>query len=201
MDYRTVSEKIAFDGTGYSCRICGRAGYSSMASIKGHLSRCPARQIRAPAQPQLAAASWRLAGGPDMTVSSAPPQLAAASRSWDEPYAPAHESQVASQLAEEIRELRSEVGTLKNEYSHVMEERALGTKASFGGSDWVQRYKPLLIVGGLLLGLFLISNNSRSCPSVAGSTNKGLTAKSLMERGVTKLADKGMTKMVDNLLR
>lgn len=193
MDYRIVSQKIAHDGHGFSCRICGRAGYSSMARIKGHLSQCPGREIRAPAEPQVPESHLGLAGTMGSTALPVQTQLVGQAASWSRSYAPAHESQLVSELTQRVLKL-------ENEYVHGLEERALATRSSFGGSDWFSRNKPIVIVGVIMLAFLFLSNQSRSCPSVCGSGTKGLTAKSLMERGVTKIADKAMTKTVDKLL-
>ena len=201
VEYRAISEKIAFDGTGYSCRICGKAGYASVNAVKGHLSRCPARQIGTLQLAAASPASWQLAGSLATTENSASPAGPASQLAAPSPNARARESQLSWGLAQEVQELRAEVGTLKNEYSHVMQERALGMKVGSVGSDWFQRYKPFVIAAAVVLALVLVSNQSRSCPSVAGSGGKALTVRGFMEKGLNKIGDKALSKTADFILK
>jgi len=46
LNYKVISDNIAWDGSHFSCRRCGKSGYKSMQAIKGHLSMCPSKAMQ-----------------------------------------------------------------------------------------------------------------------------------------------------------
>ncbi len=215
MDYTVVSEKIAFDGVGFSCRLCGKASYRSMAAVKGHLSRCPNRLGGASAEPQLAAASPAELGlARSLVVAKSPAELELASQpvSPANPYTRAREpaqlaegssaqfselNQRVEQVAVQLQVSQGEIARLQNEYSHVVQENVLAKR---GSGDWFQQNKTLvLVVGAFLLAFMLFGGGSRECTSQPAGGRAALS--DIKGKLVTKLVDKGTAKVVDKVLK
>lgn len=41
MDVQLIDRFVCHDGQSYFCRLCGRAGFKSVAAVRGHLGFCP----------------------------------------------------------------------------------------------------------------------------------------------------------------
>lgn len=65
MDVQLIDDYVGHDGQSYFCRGCGRAGFNSVASVRGHLAHCSSKQ-----QQQLPPAKSAHEAKPDVGLSS-----------------------------------------------------------------------------------------------------------------------------------
>ena len=63
MNVRLVEKFVGFDGQTYFCRLCGRAGFKSVASVRGHLGYCPSRKGGLLSPLKVAGSALEVAGG------------------------------------------------------------------------------------------------------------------------------------------
>ena len=188
---RNISESIAHDGRDFYCRLCGRAGYKSLAAVKGHLSQCPGKLVQRgvlPAQPQLAAAGLGWAGPAD----SAPLQKASPAAPTAAPGGLVYELR---EIAAGVRSNTEQISRMQNEYTHLMVQRNQPRQ-----EDWFGQNKGLVIMVVIVAFIFWTMNQS-SCPSNCGESNKTGRSRvsSLGEKAASKLIDRGITKSVDKL--
>ena len=177
---KIVSVNIGMEGNSFYCRRCGKAGYPSMASVKGHLGMCKGKAIQRAGGVQLAGASHssvgtasiaRLGGisAVEPTATAGPEiQLAPADTNYDE--------------------LSRRVAAVENEYVHLLSEN----NAPVNSDDWVSRNKDLLIILGILVGLYLLLQQSK-CNCGARANGIGST---LVNKAAGKAVDYGLNKLL-----
>lgn len=177
---KMISDSIGWDGVSFFCRRCGRAGYSKMAQVKGHLAMCPGRAVAKGAVPQLAAASCS-------PVANAPFEglqvLPTASQ----------QQQLQPILASSYGQLDDRVKQLENEYNHMLVERNLPA------NDWFSSNKNMLIIMAVsVVALYLVTRNSQcQCDNGSKVVKNGMA--SFGEKALAKFVDRGITKGVDSL--
>jgi len=174
---KVISDNIAWDGSSFFCRRCGKAGYGSMAKVKGHLSMCAGRAIQLGAIRTPAGASQALVTVSDKGLGNFSGVQATASPG------PSYE-----QLAQ-LANVNDRLSRLENEYNHVL------VANNTSSSDWLSSNKAILLVVGavVLVALLLRENKSSNCGM---SEKKGSTiAQTLLAKGAGKFLDKSIDKV------
>ena len=216
MVIKNISDNIGHDGEGFFCRLCGKAGYKSMAAVKGHLAQCPGMAIKKGVIPksqppiQLAAASYSPATAalsPASNVSGSYPAQQQPqpqkSTSWNS------QPQLASWQAEQQRQAQQladntqQIAQLQNERHHLMLQNSLPKESFF------ERYKGIIITGGIIFVLILLFNQSRQCQVISDSgdpvgrvpAKNGFDINSIGTKALTKLVDTGISKGVSSFFK
>ncbi len=200
IDVRVVSESIAHDGDGFYCRLCGRAGYRSLAAVKGHLSQCPGKLVQKgvlPAEPQVAAAGlgWAGAGNNALLQTASP---AAAAPAPGAVVGPALYGM--QEITATIRENAHQISRMQNEYTHLMVEKNQRDPDAMG---WFSQNKQLIILGlvAVLVVVYLTRQNGSRCENgFEKSDGKGALDK-LGEKALGAFTNKAISKSVDSLFR
>lgn len=182
---KIISDSIAWDGKGYFCRLCGKANYKSLASVKGHLAQCPGKAMQkhgilpvdgsspAPAQPSLAGGALQVG----LSESS---------------YQHQHQQPVASASGDE--QLGSRVEQLENEYKHMFWEKNQS-------GDWFSQNKIVIIISVVALMIYLLSRQSE-CECPGGEVGKKVSkVDGLGQKTLSKLADRAISKSIDSLFK
>ena len=178
-NYKIISDNIAWDGSYFCCRRCGKAGYKSMAAVKGHLGMCKGKAMQKGAI-QLTGASYSSVGTTLINdLGNNPVELATAT------------ARASNQLATngiDGADIQRRLTTLENEYVHVLaENNPVATES------WISRNKELLIVLVCLFIVYLIWRESQcKCDSGTKRTGMGLT---LTNKVAGKAIDLGLNKL------
>ena len=175
MDYKVISDNIAWDGSHFTCRRCGKSGYKTMPAVKGHLSMCRGRAMQKGAI-QLATASYSPAvTAPINDLRNVPA------------------SQPATAPGPDNSQLDRRISALENEYTHLLEEN---NNPSNG--DWVSRNRDMLIILAVLIGLYLILQESRcKCAGEgSGRSRSNGIGSTLVNRAAGKAVDYGLSKIL-----
>jgi hypothetical protein len=176
---KIVSDNIGMEGNSFFCRRCGKAGYPSMASVKGHLGMCKGKAIQRAGGVQLATASSSSVG----TASIA--RLGGISTS--QLTATAGPGIQLAPADIDYGELSNRVASLENEYNHLLAENNVPVNSD----DWVSRNKDILIILGIGIGLYLLLQQSK-CNCGARANGIGST---LVNRAAGKAVDYGLNKL------
>ena len=187
-----VSENIAFDGSSYYCKRCGKAGYLRATQVRGHLAMCPGTLARKGIAPttssnQLQPVATGIDGG--LTSSQLPVVEVVVEPGNNQPVGPSGNSQLLGYM----QQIDRRVATMENEYNHVVRQTNLPPQ-----ENWLTKNLALVILGGILL-FSLLSSMSRSqqCPSGSSeNSSSGPNFKKLTERVVNKVADTAITKSI-----
>jgi len=200
---RVVSDSLGYDGETYFCRLCGKAGYRSLAAAKGHLAQCPGKMLQKHGvSPAVSAFSGSPGGG------QPPGQLAAASYSWAGAGQNAdlqtssyqqqrqHLGLADAGLGRQVAELSRQVSRLSNEYHHMVLERNVGFDlGEFFRGKWFWT---------LAVGLFLAYSFGRqncSCPSLGEPSKSSGGGRSLGSALSSKALDRVVSKGIDRIFR
>jgi len=205
-----ICKDVGHDGESYFCLRCGKAEFQSVAAARGHLGYCKGRMIQKgilPVEPGLVPQR----DSPLLPVAAAPaPAPAAISRSLAAaPAAPAAAKNttqvlggfgVARQDPEAYPQhpppgyfaLESRIGVLENERHHLL------LSANGSGSSWFDQNKTLLLIGGFLLALILLSGSGQC--STVGDVSAG-SRNGIKEKALAKLLDRSVSKTVDMVFK
>ena len=180
LNLKIISDNIAWDGSYFNCRRCGKSGYNTMQAVKGHLSMCPGKAIQKGAT--------QLASQP-ATASHSP--VGTASIGNIESY-PA--SQPPPTAGPDNSQLDKRIATLENEYNHLLAENNNPNSSS----DWVSRNKDILIILGILVALYLILQESKcKCANEgSGRSRANGLGSTLANRAAGKAIDYGLSKIL-----
>jgi len=192
-----VSQNIAFDGSSYYCKRCGKAGYLRATQVRGHLAMCPGTLARKGIAPttssnQLQPVATGIDGG--LTSSQLPVVEVVVEPGNNQPVGPSGNSQLLGYM----QQIDRRVATMENEYSHVVQQTNQPQ-----GKSWIEKNLALVVLGGMML-LWMLSSMGRSQQCVAGSSepnnsSSGPNFKRLSERVLNKAADTVITKGVGKM--
>jgi hypothetical protein len=201
---RMISDNIGWDGNGFFCRRCGKAGYGKMAQVKGHLAMCPGTAISKGAIPrgqppgQLAATSWQPVGSASNAGLTGRASYQQQQQLQPANNQPAYPNQPASQLGyPAYTDLNSRVSRLENEYQHALVER--NAPGQIFGLD--KNALMLILVVGLLI-FWAVEQRGSQCPTVLeGKPKASKPMGKLSEKVMTKFTDRMATRAADSLFK
>ena len=189
---RMISDNIGWDGSSFFCRRCGKAGYTKMAQVRGHLAMCPGRAISKGAIPQpVSQPVSKPVGQPAATGLRAVATVPTATMSGL-----ANQLQPVNQqqLGDRYGELDRRLGTLENEYNHLLVER------NSPADDWLSRNKSTVILIAILaFGFVMMMRESQSCNGDGSGKSSKSPLSSLGEKALGQFVNRGVSKGVDSL--
>jgi hypothetical protein len=204
MSVKFISESIGFDGQFFFCRRCGKAGYTKMAQVRGHLSVCPGTAIRKGALPSDSnplvthSLSRRDGGLGGQVLPSGLSPLNQPSNLGSS-YPPSGSSPPA--LGYGYEQLDHRIAMLENEYNHLLYRNNAPAVSS---GDWLNQNKSwlIMVVVGLAL-VWVVGRSFQSNCNVAGTGDAKRTNRieQLGEKAAGKFADRLVTKAADSLFR
>lgn len=202
---KKISDNIGFDGSYFFCLRCGKAGYSSVAQVRGHLSVCPGTAIRKGLLPATCnpLASVQRAGLATQVPASGLNPLGnaqeASLQNFQVPapapalgYLPGADYQQAA-ILQELGTHRQEISQLQNEYSHMLVQK----NAPLSGGDWFSQNKGLIIILGLLLLVVLLKQQ----PCRLGGGEKASSLPTFGEKALSQLTSRAISKGVDSFFK
>lgn len=198
-----VCKDVGWDGKGFYCLRCGKAGFKSEASARGHLSQCKGRAIGrgvpaiemgalqssveqavvAPVSvgdnggtyPLFSGGGGAPGGGQSTTFL---PDIVQVSSGW-------------------YGNVDSRLKTLENEYNHLLIEKNQPSQYHPVKQDFFNQYKSVIIIGAIVLFAIMLSKQSGQCQSESGSTSMG----NIGSKALSKLVDAGISKGVSALFK
>ena len=182
LNLKVISDNIAWDGSYFSCRRCGKSGYPTMQAVKGHLSMCRGKAMQKGA--------IQLAGQP-ATASHSP---AVATSINDLRNIPASQPAPTAGPDNSQLELDKRIAALENEYIHLLEEN----NNPVSSVDWFSRNRDMLIILAILVGLYLILRESKcNCANEgSGRSRTNSIGSTLANRAAGKAIDYGLSKIL-----
>lgn len=191
-----VSENIAFDGSSYYCRRCGKAGYQKPTQVRGHLAMCAGTLARKGIAPttsynQLQPVRSPVDGG--LTGSQLPVVEVVVGPGNNQVVGPG-----GDQVLGFVQQIDRRLATMENEYNHIVQQKNQPPQ-----ENWLTKNLALVILGGILL-FSLLSGMGRSQQCVAGSSepnnsSSGPNFKKLSERVMNKVADTAISKGIGKM--
>lgn len=214
-----VCKNVGFDGNGFYCQRCGKAGFRSEASARGHLSQCkgraiergipvverehlpvpvetfqhmPIKQVLPPAGGGVDAGTYHsFSGGGGCDGGQNTKQILS---NFDS--AP---TTFSSDSPDWFFSMDTRLRALENEYNHLLLDRNQPQQYHSVQQDFFTQYKGLIIVGAIILFAIIMSNQSKACEG--GSNSTGVTVGNLGTKALGKLVDTGITKGVAALFK
>lgn len=216
-----VCKDVGWDGKGFYCLRCGKAGYKSEAQARGHLSQCKGRAISR-GVPYIETQNWPVpvetSQQPvDQTV--LPPAnfgyagglregekgggritTPTTSILGDFRSKPDYVSmEYVQSLQNQINALETRVGFNDNHYNHLLMQKNQSEQYHSVNQDFFSQYKGMIIVGAIILFAIIMSNQSGQCQ--AGSDGKGTHIGNIGTKALSKLVDTGISKGVSALFK
>jgi len=154
-DYKIISDNIAWDGTSFCCRRCGKSGYAKMAQVRGHLAMCRGKSIQKGAVPKQD--SQPVATGCDLVTTTSKANFKGLPTGWQPAVvAPSNNRSVDDRLAR----LEAKVD---NEMTHMLVDRNQSNTVG-GLSNWIEANKGMiLLIGGSFLLVWILREPECSC--------------------------------------
>lgn len=197
-----VCKDVGHDGQGFYCLRCGKAGFKSEASARGHLAQCRGRAISRGVPVTDAAETYQQtsleSGAGSSTVNGAriEGQLAGATPG----------GQSTTFLPDTVQaspgwfgDVDFRLKALENEYNHLLMEKNQTPTYHPIQQDFFSQYKGAIIIGALILFAMILSKQSGQCQ--VGSGNKGVGMGNIGGKALSKLVDAGISKGVSALFK
>jgi len=186
---RMISDNIGWDGSSFFCRRCGKAGYAKMAQVRGHLAMCPGRAISKGAIPQpvsqpVATSCNLVTAAPVGSLGISP---TANQQQQLQPVATGYNPAGYDQLVERV-------GTLENEYNHMLVERNIPS------DDWFSKNKnTVILIAIVAFGFIMMMQQNQSCNGDGSGKSSKSAFNSLGEKALSQFVSRGVSKGVDSL--
>lgn len=203
-----VCKDVGWDGQGFYCLRCGKAGFRSEASARGHLSQCKGRAIErgvpVVGMENLPAPVETFQRLPVEQV-VLPPVGAGAGGGTYHPFSGGGGGggQTTTLQSEAVVDysgwypgVDQRLKALENEYNHMV----MSTNQPGAVGDWFSHNKGIIIIGAIVLFAVIMMNQNRQCPSVSGSGGMKAIG-NVGEKALMKLMDRGISKGVDSLFK
>ena len=195
MDIKPVCKDVGWDGQSFCCLRCGRAGFTSEASARGHLSQCRGTLIQKglvlPPPPAAnfgglygggAGAGAGGGGGGQIALQQQPlNQYGQPGGRWNE--------------------FDYRLGRLENEYNHLLVRNNTPKQES-----WLSQNFGWLVLGGIMLIALFSAFGQNQCPVPAGGAGSspkrsGPDINKLSERILNKGVDTAITRGFGKLFK
>lgn len=191
MEVKTISKNIAWDGKSFFCLHCGKAGFSSLAAVKGHQSVCPQRARNKGAVPT--ENSDQL---PVRLPTATPSSYQLANGGEFAPFGSYHQQH--QQLLDRLGSLES---TVSNELTHL--RQANYQSQGQGAQSWIQKNLTWVVLAGVFVFAVFLYTGGNRCPTQCDSDSgpKGPDLTKLGERVITKAADTAISKSFGRIFK
>lgn len=219
-----VCKDVGWDGESFYCLRCGKAGFKSEASARGHLSQCKGRAIGRGVPTAIeegVPASYLASQCPSIDQGGQAPGAGGGS-----PYSPFSAGgaggvdggtttrnsdfvsggfgsvpgyvpvEYVQGLQNQINELKATVAFHGNHYNHLLHERNEPKYHPVKG-DFLRENKALLVIGLVVLGMIFLSKQPSQCQGTGSGVNMGNVA----TKALTKMVDTGISKGVSALFK
>lgn len=216
-----VCKDVGWDGDGFYCLRCGKAGYKSEAQARGHLSQCKGRAISR-GVPYVETQNWSVpvemsqqpvnqtvlppgnfgyAGGLRESEKGGGRTILSTTNTLNDFRGkPDYVSvEYVQSLQNQINALETRVGFNDNHYNHLLMQKNQPEQYHSVNQDFFSQYKGIIIVGAILLFAVILSKQSNQC--LAGSGSKGVSVGDIGGKALSKLVDAGISKGVSALFK
>ena len=201
---KQVCKDVGWDGQGFCCLRCGKAGFQSEAQARGHLAQCRGRAIeRGVFHPPVGTVTFPAPSGCCEQVLPArgggvPTPLFGGAPGGGE--TTSLQGGYATDYPGWYPGVDQRLKALENEYNHLLMQRNL-QPTGFSIGDWFFQNKAVVIISVVALMIYLSSKKSEcECPD--GKAGRRVNrASGFGEKALNKLTDRAITKTIDSLLK